>query len=119
MVRKFNKRADALANLALGRGDESRWYRNGLKELFNQLAQSDNSIYIQARFDGAYRRKSGRSAIGVSIELARADGSSRPIFDLGIEVFCDNSYEAELLAAARLVRECTQLYSKIHLATFP
>ena len=117
--RKYNRRADSLANRALDKGDESKWYRKGLQELFTLLAQSGTSIYVQARFDGAYRRKTKRSSIGVSIELAKSEGPPRPLFDLGVEVFCENSYEAELLAAARTIRECTQLYTKIYLGTFP
>ena len=77
------------------------------------------SHFIQGRFDGAFRRKSGRAAIGVSLELAWKDGASRPLLDVGIETADTNSYEAELNAAARLVSESTQLYTNILMASFP
>ena len=34
VVRKFNRRADALANRALDSGPDSRWYRRGLRDFF-------------------------------------------------------------------------------------
>ena len=92
-----------MANRALDSGPDSRWYRRGLRNFFQDIAaQVDDKIYIQARFDGAFRGKCGRSAIGVCIEYVKR-GESRPLFDLGAEVACSDAYQAELLAASRAV----------------
>ena len=55
--------------------------------------------------------------IGVSIGYVRAN-ESRFLFDLDVEISCSDSYEAELLAASRLVAACMQLYTKIFIAHF-
>ena len=119
VVRKHNRRADALANTALDKGEVHRWYKKGLISLFECIAAGTDDFFIQGRFDGAYRRKRGRSAIGTSLENVFSDGTSRPLFDLGLEVSSENSYEAELHAASRLVQETKHLYSKILIAAFP
>ena len=75
-------------------------------------------LFLQIRFDGAYRRKSRCAAFGFAIELVNEGTSSRALFDFGLEASCDNSYEAELSAATRAVHECIELYTKIYLAAF-
>ena len=92
VVRKFSRRADALANRALDSGPDSRLYRRGFRDFFQDIAaQVDDDIYIQARFDGPFRRKCGRSAIGVCIEYVKRN-DSRHLFDLGAEVACSDAY---------------------------
>ena len=119
VMRRYNKRADALANRALDSGNESRWYHKGLRALYQTMLEGETEcIFIQARFDGAYRRKTCRSAIGVAIELAFVAGGSRPLFDLALEINSQNSYEAELSAAARAITECRHLYTKLHISSF-
>ena len=74
--RHLNKRADALANGALDAGSEFRWYRRGLRDFFLALAApEEGEIFIQTRLDVAFKRKSGRITIGVSIEYVRANES--------------------------------------------
>ena len=51
---------------------------------------------MQVRFDGAFRRKCGRAATGVSIERVTAN-ERRFLIDFGVELSCTGSYEAELL----------------------
>ena len=90
-----------------------------MKALFLHVEATKDDGYIQIRFDGAYRRKSGRASIGVSFELAFLNGSSRPLMDLGIEISSENSYEPELTAASWAVHECIHLYSQLCIGTFP
>ena len=69
--------------------------------------------------DYSYTRMFNRSAVGVCIQYVSAGRVSNPILDLGFETDCENEYEAQVLAAARAVQECVQLYTKIYLAVFP
>ena len=54
-----------------------------------------------------------------AFEKISPSGPSRPLLDLGQETLSENSYEAELSAAGRLINECLQLYTKMFMATFP
>ena len=85
--------------------------------IFEHLDAQTTDVYIQGRFDGAYRRKSSRSSIGVSLEFV-APHLTLPLLDLGVEIAGENGYESEVLAACRAVEECSSLYAKIHQATF-
>ena len=73
-------------------------------------------MFVQGRFDGAFRRKSRRAAIGASLELVVEGSSPKVLMDLGKTRDCTDSYEAEFEAASALVAECVQLYVKICLA---
>ena len=120
--RAFNKHADALANFALDSGSYYHWKPATLKKLFELIADAQRPpIFIQGRFDGAFRRTTGKSAIGASLELV-IQGSVQEVLCLlsvAREVSCIDSYEAEFEAAGVLIAECTQLYTKILLAATP
>ena len=96
-----------------------KWHASGLKELLTSISSVEAPcIFIQGRFDGAYRQTCKRSAIGVSIELVReSTRQSTPLLDLGQEMLLKDSYEAEMCAAEALTRECLKLYTKLHIAT--
>ena len=96
---------DAPTYRALDKEDESLWYPRSLKELFILLSEAEPHIFLQLRFDGAYRKKACCAAIGVAIELVSEGGSSRPLFDLGLEASCDNSYRPRCPRMHRSVYE--------------
>ena len=70
---------DAPTYRALDKEDESRWYPRSLKELFNLISEAEHHIFLQLRFDGAYRREYRRAAIGIAIEFVNEITSSRPL----------------------------------------
>ena len=112
--RSLNKVADELANRSLNEGNVYHWSRKGLRYLFNELARGiDCKGFLQVRFDGAFRRGCGRSAIGVSIEFAIPPLRSIRLLDLGREVQCKDSYMAEMMAANQATHELLSLYTKI------
>ena len=119
MLRRFNKRAEALANYALDSGELYEWQADALKELLMLVSAPEAApLYVQGRFDGAFRRTSNRSAIGVSLELVSAAyPTGLALLVLAHEIVCSDSYEAESFAAEALARECVQLYTKIFLAS--
>ena len=87
------------------------------------LMSSDEATdyYLQGRFDGAYRRKTKRSAIGVAIDLIiiAPVEESISVLLLARETSSRDSYCAEAEAAEALVQACVELYAKLLIACSP
>ena len=116
--RELNRKADALANQALDYGPSQVWHKPAIAELLKVIASSRPGVYVQGRFDGAFRQGSQRGAVGGCLEVWIGN-VAEDLLTFGLEVTCADSYQAEILAAGFLTEHSVQLFTKIFLATCP